>query len=201
MNQSIYMRLSNGIDHSIDFTANNEASFTTECRSAWRRYRAEFATPEYFAAQQQLNELRHLLEPDLNGSNKAIKISEWIGRGHSPEKAESLWSGLLDNRRIQLANAKLRLKAHMMPDYLEIHVSSISSPGKHWFNPAMGVCGVRIYADMRIEARTHAGLKKWSWGSYGALFATSMIMSGNCSGWATGSASKLPNTLSKRRPV
>jgi hypothetical protein len=168
MNQQcplISMRLSNGRDHSVPFAARSEAAFITECQAAWRGYRAQLASvPGFFEAQQQFNDLREKLQPDLDGRAKAAKIVEWCQRGHSPESAEILWGKLVDNRRAQLSNAKRRLKAHMLPDYLELHVSSIALPGKHWFNPATAVCGVRIYADMRIEARTHVGLRLWSWG-------------------------------------
>lgn len=160
---SITLRLSNGRDRSIEFTANCAPQLAIECKAAWASYRAQVATPEFFAAQQRLNELRHIIQPDLDGSNKARKISEWLERGHSQQNAEALWESLLINRKAQLAAAEQRERKLRLPDYLELHVDSVGLPGQRWWNPARAVAGVRVSADMTLLALTHSGRQSWSW--------------------------------------
>lgn len=160
----ITMRLSNCRDRSVTFTANNSVQLEHQCRAARVSYRAQLASdPMFFAAQQQLNDLRHLLQPDLDGTNKPGKVAEWCARGHKPDAAEILWERLLDNRKSQLSAAKQRHKPYLMPDFLELHVDSVALPGKHWWNPANCVGGVRVHADMTLEALTHSGRKFWTW--------------------------------------
>lgn len=159
----ISLRLSNGRDCCVEFEARTQDSLSAGLKSAWAKYRANLAdNPTFFKAQQELNGLHHQFNRDMDGTNKPGKIAEWCARGHSPEQAELLWQQLLNNRRMQMANAKRRIGSNLLPDRLQLHMGSILKPITRWWNVTGAVGGVLVYKNMQIEAFTHSGPQVWT---------------------------------------
>lgn len=118
----ISLRLTDG-QTAVHFTASDAASLESGCANAWKTYRAIKAEqPGYWEAQQSLNALRQKLAPDLAGETRGERIQGWIDRGHSRESAESLWDGLVQNRKHQLQNARSLFAQQMPANRLHLHI-------------------------------------------------------------------------------
>lgn len=154
----IELRLSNGVDRSVEFAAHDAASLRSGCEAAFRAWRVQNATaPGYREAMQNLNaHIRKLRSDDIDA-----KFAEWAARGHSEEECAELWAKLQANRKMQESAARTRAAAHLVPVELQIHVKPLRGASGQWLNPTGAYDGARVSSSLALRV---PGRPAWGWG-------------------------------------
>lgn len=153
----IELRLSNGVDRSVEFTAHDAASLRSGCESAFRAWRVKNAnSPGYHEAIQNLN--AHVRK--LRSDDRDAKFAEWAARGHSEAACVDLWAKLQANRKMQELATRKRAAAHLVPCELQIHVKPLRGASGQWLNPTGAYDGARVSSQLALRV---PGRPNWGW--------------------------------------
>lgn len=153
----IELRLSNGVDRSVEFAAHDAASLRSGCEAAFRAWRVQNAkAPGYHDATQNLN--AHVRK--LRSDDRDTKFAEWAARGHSEATCAELWVKLQANRKMQELAARKNAAAILVPDELQIHVKPLSRASGHWLNPMGAYDGARVSSSIALRV---PGRPAWGW--------------------------------------